>query len=87
MRYSVVAMAMLGQLLSLYINSEGEVSHFSFLIVNIFKGILPPLFVSPLPEMLVVEEVQVIPGLSLCDSGSLSNYLPLLGSSCSHLLN
>ena len=33
----LVAMAVLGQLLGLYINSEGKVGHFSFLIVDIFK--------------------------------------------------
>lgn len=76
---SLVAMAIHGQFLRLYINSKGKVSHFSFLMVDIFNHVLPPRFVSPIPEMLVVEELQAISGQPQGAPGSLNNPLPLLG--------
>lgn len=73
-------------LLSLYVNSEGKVSHFLVLIVSSFRQILPPSFVSPIAEMLAVEAGKVISGLSRGDGRTLNDFLPLFGSSCSHLL-
>lgn len=61
-------------------------SHFSFLVVDIFKPILPPSFVNPIPERLVGDRMQVMSGPSRSDYGNLNNYLSLSGSLLSHLL-